>query len=93
MEISSKEWQCMMNDAALEADLRRIFGEQYDLYRQTGRVDAARRFSFERVMANREYRAVIGLAIAVLLLAWKATYNGSFGGTLGEPFIGPGGQP
>jgi hypothetical protein len=27
---------------------------------------------------NREHRAMVGLAIAVLLLAWKATYNGSF---------------
>jgi hypothetical protein len=29
-------------------------------------------------MANREYRAVTGLLVAVLLLALKATYNGMF---------------
>ena len=67
-----------------EAFLRRTFGEQYDLYR-TG-VDAKRRerpasprrFSVAQAMANREYRAVIGFAIALLLLLWKATYNGVF---------------
>jgi hypothetical protein len=29
-------------------------------------------------MANREYRAVLGLAGAMLLLIFKATYNGTF---------------
>ncbi len=74
-----------------EAHLRRIFGDQYDLYRQTGRVDTQRRFSFDRAMENREYRAIIGLALAVLLLTWKATYNGSFWGTAGDSFFRPGG--
>ena len=31
-----------------------------------------------RRCANREYRALVGLAVAVLLLALKATYNGVF---------------
>ena len=68
-----------------EAFLRRTFGEQYDLYRRG--VDAkrrersaasTRRFSLEQAMANREYRAVAGLIAGVLLLIWKATYNGLF---------------
>ena len=67
-----------------EASLRRLFGDQYELYRQNGRVNTTRRFSLARVIENREYRAMVGLAIAVLLLAWKATYNGSFGGTAGQ---------
>jgi hypothetical protein len=29
-------------------------------------------------MANREYRAAAGVVGAVLLLLWKATYNGTF---------------
>ena len=34
-------------------------------------------------MANREYRAVVGLVVAVLLLLLKATYNGLFWRTAG----------
>ena len=67
-----------------EAYLQRTFGEQYDLYRSSiaARRAAAtgRRFSVRQAMANREYRAVVGLAIAMLLLVLKATYNGFFGG-------------
>jgi protein-S-isoprenylcysteine O-methyltransferase Ste14 len=67
-----------------EAYLRRAFGEQYDLYRQGVAAKraspgaAARRFSLRQAIANREHRAVVGLAIAILLLALKATYNGLF---------------
>jgi len=67
-----------------EAFLRRHFGEQYELYR-CGVVERRkspgareRRFSLRQAIANREHRAVLGLAIAILLLALKATYNGSF---------------
>ena len=68
-----------------EAFLRRTFGDQYDLYRsgvaakRRERSGASRRpFSVAQAMANREYRAVAGLAVAILLLIWKATYNGLF---------------
>jgi protein-S-isoprenylcysteine O-methyltransferase Ste14 len=68
-----------------EAFLRRTFGDQYDVYRRgvaarrRERSAASRRpFSFDQAMANREYRAVAGLGIAILLLIWKATYNGLF---------------
>jgi hypothetical protein len=60
-----------------EAFLRRTFGDEYDRYRVRGE-SAARRFSLERAMANREHRTVAGLAVAVLLLLAKATYNGLF---------------
>lgn len=64
-----------------EAFLRRAFGEQYDRYRggrPGGRGEgAARRFSLERAIANREHRAAAGLLAAVLLLLWKASYNGT----------------
>lgn len=63
-----------------EAFLRRTFGDQYDLYKRQRVVDTARRFSAAQAMANREYRALVGLVAAMLLLALKATYNGSFGG-------------
>jgi protein-S-isoprenylcysteine O-methyltransferase Ste14 len=67
-----------------EAYLRRTFGEQYDLYRsgiaaqRANPLASRRRFSVRQVIANREYRAVVGLALAILLLALKATYNGMF---------------
>jgi protein-S-isoprenylcysteine O-methyltransferase Ste14 len=68
-----------------EAFLRRTFGDQYDLYRsgiaaqrRERRAASKRRFSIAQAIANREYRAVAGLVAAILLLIWKATYNGLF---------------
>jgi protein-S-isoprenylcysteine O-methyltransferase Ste14 len=72
-----------------EAFLRRTFGDQYDLYRsgvaakRRDRATVRRRFSAEQAIANREYRAVVGFLIALLLLVWKATYNGAFWRTAG----------
>jgi protein-S-isoprenylcysteine O-methyltransferase Ste14 len=72
-----------------EAFLRRTFGEQYDLYRSgvaAKRRDPGatrRRFSLRQAIANREHRAVVGFAVGLLLLLWKATYNGSFWWTAG----------
>ncbi len=66
-----------------EAFLRRTFGGDYDRYRRAGAVDRTRRFSLALARANREHRAVIGLVLAILLLALKATYNASFGGQPG----------
>jgi hypothetical protein len=69
-----------------EAFLRRTFGDRYTRYRRgvadretssrDGRAAAERRFSLAQAIANREYRALVGLALAVLLLSLKATYNG-----------------
>ena len=68
-----------------ETYLRRAFGDQYDLYRsgieakrRSSGPASRRRFSLAQAMANREWRAVIGLVIGMLLLVWKATYNGVF---------------
>ena len=65
-----------------EAFLRRTFGDRYDRYRHerpaVADEDARRQFSLAQAMANREHRALAGLAAAVLLLVLKATYNGSF---------------
>ncbi len=62
-----------------ESFLRERFGDRYEEYRR-GAVarGSRRRFSFRQAMANREYRALAGLAGAVLLLVLKATYNGVF---------------
>jgi len=65
-----------------EAFLRRTFGDRYDRYRHerpaVADEDVKRQFSLTQAMANREHRALAGLAVAVLLLVLKATYNGSF---------------
>lgn len=66
-----------------EAFLRSKFGEQYDRYRrgELGSRDSAastRAFSMSQAMANREYRAVSGLLVAVLVLCAKAAYNEVF---------------
>lgn len=68
-----------------ETFLRRTFGDQYDVYRRGVAAKrrepgaaSRRRFSLQQAMANREYRAAAGLGVAILLLVWKATYNGSF---------------
>jgi len=53
--------------------------------------DKPRRFSAARAIANREHRAAIGLAVAVLLLLLKATYNGAFWPAAGTRLVRPGG--
>ena len=55
-----------------EAGLRAKFGTEYVDYRAGRVTDGARRFSLARAIRNREHRAVIGLAGAMILLAFKA---------------------
>jgi protein-S-isoprenylcysteine O-methyltransferase Ste14 len=78
-----------------EAFLRNRFGDQYDRYRHGGgapsATDAGRRFAVSQAIANREYRAIVGLIAAVLLLILKATYNGSFWRAAGTEVVRPGG--
>jgi protein-S-isoprenylcysteine O-methyltransferase Ste14 len=54
-----------------ERHLTDKFGETYPAYRE-GRAGRMRPFSAARVVSNREHRAMIGLAVALALLAWKA---------------------
>jgi protein-S-isoprenylcysteine O-methyltransferase Ste14 len=53
-----------------EAFLRSAFAQDYASY-QAGAAHVERRFALERAMRNREYRAVIGLAVGFALLAIK----------------------
>lgn len=61
-----------------EAFLRGRFGSDYDAYRRgaarpgAAPVEPGRGFSLAQALANREYRAVAGLVVAVLLLLLKA---------------------
>jgi len=61
-----------------EAFLHRVFSDDYIEYRHRRQVDRARRFSWDRAMVNREWRAMAGVVLALLLLIFKATYNGLF---------------
>lgn len=55
-----------------ESHLTEKFGSAYPEYRDGRTSDDLRQFSLQRAMRNREYRAVLGLAVALALLAWKA---------------------
>jgi protein-S-isoprenylcysteine O-methyltransferase Ste14 len=54
-----------------EAFLRSAFGPAYDDYTAARAAPVARRLSWARVRANREYRSVTGLVIGFALLALK----------------------
>lgn len=55
-----------------ERHLTEKFGPAYPEYREGRSADVARRFSANRAMRNREYRAAAGLALVLALLLWKA---------------------
>jgi hypothetical protein len=79
-----------------EAYLRSRFGDGYTRYRSGDSASnragiQTRRFSPAQAMANREYRAVTGLLVAMLLLLLKATYNGVFWRAAGSSLVRPGG--
>ena len=75
-----------------ERFLRRTFGDRYERYKDgvvpdvrgvCGGAASDRPFSLAQARANREYRALIGLGAATLLLVLKATYHGIFWRTTG----------
>ena len=55
-----------------EAYLRATFGDAYDRYAGGGLPGAPRRFSIERALRNKEYRAPIGLLLMSLFLVWRS---------------------
>lgn len=55
-----------------EKHLTEKFGGAYPAYRDGRASGVTRRFSAARAIANREYRALAGLGVALALLAWKA---------------------
>lgn len=56
-----------------EATLDARFDGAYAAYREGRAEPLPRRFSWARVAANREYRAVLGLIAAFAFLAWRLT--------------------
>jgi protein-S-isoprenylcysteine O-methyltransferase Ste14 len=61
--------------AAIRSEERHLtekFGEAYPDYRDGRAAPIARRFSLQRALRNREYRAFAGLLAALALLVWKA---------------------
>ena len=61
-----------------EAFLRRQFGDAYERFKSGTAARPLRRFSLDRAIANGEHRTLAGIAVVVLLLVLKATYNGLF---------------
>ena len=57
-----------------EAFLRERFGDQYDEYARSRAPAMERPFSLERAWRNREYRAMVGLLVAIALLSIKAAW-------------------
>ena len=57
-----------------EAYLRATFGDTYDRYAVGALATASRRFSFERALRNKEYRAPLGLLVVSLWLLWRASH-------------------
>jgi protein-S-isoprenylcysteine O-methyltransferase Ste14 len=55
-----------------EAHLTDKFGAAYPAYRAGTASGVRRRFSTERALRNREYRALIGLLFVLAVFAWKA---------------------
>jgi hypothetical protein len=54
-----------------EAFLRQTFGDAYDRYARAENEGPRRRFSLERAVRNKEYRAVLGLLAGFGLLALR----------------------
>jgi protein-S-isoprenylcysteine O-methyltransferase Ste14 len=57
-----------------EQHLTEKFGEAYPEYRAGRKAAGSRDFSLARAMRNREYRAIVGLLLAVTVLAVKALF-------------------
>ncbi len=68
-----------------EAFLRGRFGEEYQAYCLGQAVSVERRFSWSRAWRNREWRAVVGLAVMVLLLSAKIALLGPAGPPASSP--------
>src|SRR3982751_2390015 len=58
-----------------EAHLTGKFGTAYPEYRAGRAATEPRRFQLERAKRNREYRAIVGLLVAIAALALKTFYS------------------
>jgi protein-S-isoprenylcysteine O-methyltransferase Ste14 len=58
-----------------EAHLTEKFGEAYQDYRAGRAATETRRFSFARAIRNREYRAIVGVLLAIGMLTVKTFYS------------------
>jgi protein-S-isoprenylcysteine O-methyltransferase Ste14 len=58
-----------------EAHLTEKFGAAYPAYRDGHATGERRRFSGDRVLRNREYRAMLGLLLVMIVLAWKVNWR------------------
>ena len=59
-----------------EENMRVQFGREYEAYLRTTAIPFTRAFSVERAMTvNKEYKAIVGLVVAGLMLAAKVALN------------------
>lgn len=63
-----------------EAHLTEKFGDAYPDYRAGRVATTSRSFSFARAMRNREYRAMVGLLVAIAVLAVKMLFESIYSG-------------
>jgi protein-S-isoprenylcysteine O-methyltransferase Ste14 len=63
-------WAAMRTE---ETTLDARFSGEYSDYRAGRAAPVARAFSWQRVGANKEYRAIVGFVIGMALLYWRAT--------------------
>jgi uncharacterized membrane protein len=60
-----------------EGNMRLRFGEQYDAYLRSSVAERGRPFSLHRALSiNKEYKAIVGVALIALILALKVTLQG-----------------
>ncbi len=57
-----------------EAFLRSRFGDEYAAYAERRAPEMERRFSLDRAWRNKEYRALAGLVLAIVVLGLKAAF-------------------
>lgn len=58
-----------------EANMRADFGDGYDAYLSSRATPVDRAFSLERALRNKEYRALVGLAVVAAIFTFKAVYR------------------
>jgi hypothetical protein len=60
-----------------EENMRLRFGQEYDTYLRSSAPATGRPFSLNRALSiNKEYKAIVGLALIALILALKVTLQG-----------------
>ena len=71
-----------------EAFLRGRFGDEYAAYAERRAPEMARRFSLERAWRNKEYRALVGLIVAIVAARVESRILAARGEAFGPLAVG-----